>query len=66
MTEIDKQVTISNKEGLFFKARLSCSMNDGAGIAMLSLLSEEIGFTDIEGYDFFDSLIKVRQLLEEK
>lgn len=64
MIEIDKQVTISDKEKLFFEARLLGSLN--GNIAKLNLISEEINFTDIEGYDLLDSLFKLRQLLEER
>lgn len=64
MIEIDRKVTISDKKKLFFEARLLGSLN--GNIAKLDLLSDDINFADIEGYDFLDSLFKLRQLLEER
>ena len=64
MITVDKQVTISNKAGVSFEAHLVGS-GDGY-IANLELLSVEINFYKIEGYDLLDSFTKLRQLLEEK
>jgi len=63
MVEIERQVIVSDKAKLFFEAHIQGSMNDD--VAKLSLFSKEVRFTDIEGRDFFDCLVKLRQLLEK-
>lgn len=62
--EFDRQVTISDKVNLFFEAHLQGRLN--GNVATLDLSSKEINLINIEGYDFLDSLFKLRQLLEEK
>ena len=63
MVKIDKQVTISDKIKLFFEARLVGDLN--GDIAKIDIVSDEV-YLNIEGYDFFDCLIKLREFLEKK
>ena len=64
MIKIDKLMMISDKDSLFFNAQLLAVQIED--VVKLDLFSKEICFLNIEGYDFFDCLLKLRNLLEQK
>jgi hypothetical protein len=64
MIIIDRVITISDKNGLTFTASLVGSANDIT--AVLSIFSKKFDLKDVEGEDFFECLIKLRQILEKK
>jgi hypothetical protein len=64
MIEIDKILTISDKDKRFFKARLSARKEENA--VKMYLFSDEINPGIIEGSDFWHCLLKLRQLLEQE
>jgi len=64
MITIHKQLTISDKVELYFKAQIKG--NTDKDKVILNLFSDQINFTNIEGYDFFDALVKLRRLLEDR
>lgn len=60
--KLDKHIMISDSNKLLFEAQITINQQDN--IFRLDLLSDEIRLTNIEGYDFFDCLNKVRQVIE--
>ncbi|WP_052496584.1 hypothetical protein [Pedobacter lusitanus] len=62
--KINKELTISDKQGNSFVAYLNGKTNQG--VATILLNAKELDLEELSGNDFFECLTKLRQILESK
>lgn len=64
MVKIERAVKISDKLSLLFDGKVVCFMSDTT--AQIDFFSKEFNLLNIQGYDLFDCLFKLREFLENK